>query len=718
MARKCDMILVFFIVFLCVPLHLSSSVNDKSVEPAWQVINRFSGKKLDNVKLKLVESSNGKDYFSIKASNGVLEIEGTSQVTLCYAFRRYMQEACCSMRTWSGANMTLPDIWPDYDLPLQCSPYSLRYFLNVCTYGYTAPFWGWERWEQEIDWMALHGVNFPLATVAAEAIAERVWLRLGLDKKDIQSFFTGPAYLPWHRMGNLNTWGKGLTDDWQKQQIAMQHKILKRMRELGMHPIAPAFAGFVPMAFVQEHPEIKFNRLKWGGFDDIYNAYVLPPDSPFFVKIGKMFVEEWEKEFGENKYYLSDSFNEMDVPLEKNDLREKCELLAHYGETIYESIAAGNPDAVWVTQGWTFGYQNSFWDQTSLSALLSRIPDDKMIIIDLGNEFPKWVWKTDQTWKRHDGFYGKKWIFSYVPNFGGKNLPTGDLAMYASASIEALHAQCGKNLVGFGSAPEGLENNEVIYELLSDVGWSDVAINLDTWLYRYCRARYGKCPDNIYQAWMLLKKSTYSSFYAYPRFTWQTVVPDTIRHTKVALGQDFFKAVELFLSNSDSLQQSELYRNDAIEFAAYYLSAKADILYKEALDMKQKGYEANAVLSKAISLLLDVDRLLLSHPLYRLDRWVTDARLCGKSVSEQDCYEMNAKRLITTWGGKQEDYAARVWSGLIKDYYIPRLQCYFDGKNLDVWEEQWITTPWQNTTEPFEHPLKTAVRLVNAAKEI
>lgn len=82
-------------------------------------------------------------------------------------------------------------------------------------------------------------------------------------------------------MGNLNTWGKGLTDDWQKQQIAMQHKILKRMRELGMHPIAPAFAGFVPMAFVQEHPEIKFNRLKWGGFDDIYNAYVLPPDSPF-----------------------------------------------------------------------------------------------------------------------------------------------------------------------------------------------------------------------------------------------------------------------------------------------------------------------------------------------------------------------------------------------------------------------------------------------------
>ena len=120
-----------------------------------------------------------------------------------------------------------------------------------------------------------------------------------------------------------------------------------------------------------------------------------------------MFIEEWEKEFGKNKYYLSDSFNEMELPVDKNDKEGKNRVLAQYGETIYNSIVAGNPDAVWVTQGWTFGYQRSFWDQTALSALLSCVPDDKMIIIDLGNDFPKWVWKTEQTWKRHGGFYGK-----------------------------------------------------------------------------------------------------------------------------------------------------------------------------------------------------------------------------------------------------------------------------------------------------------------------
>ncbi len=56
------------------------------------------------------------------------------------------------------------------------------------------PYWDWERWEKEIDRMALYGVNMPLATVASEAIAERVWLRMGLNKEEIREFFTAPAH--------------------------------------------------------------------------------------------------------------------------------------------------------------------------------------------------------------------------------------------------------------------------------------------------------------------------------------------------------------------------------------------------------------------------------------------------------------------------------------------------------------------------------------------
>ena len=80
----------------------------------------------------------------------------------------------------------------------------------------------------------------------------------------------------------------------------------------------------------------------------------------------------------------------------------------------------------------------------------------------------------------------------------------------------------------------------------------------------------------------------------------------------------------------------------------------------------------------------------------------------------KDAYEANAKRLITSWGGIQEDYAARFWSGLIKDYYIPRIQLYFtkDRNKIREWEEQWITSPWSNSTTPFDDPVEAALSLI------
>ena len=33
--------------------------------------------------------------------------------------------------------------------------------LLKCSYSMT--YWSWERWEAEIDWMALQGINLPLA---------------------------------------------------------------------------------------------------------------------------------------------------------------------------------------------------------------------------------------------------------------------------------------------------------------------------------------------------------------------------------------------------------------------------------------------------------------------------------------------------------------------------------------------------------------------------
>lgn len=67
-----------------------------------------------------------------------------------------------------------------------------------------------------------------------------------------------------------------------------------------------------------------------------------------------------------------------------------------------------------------------------------------------------------------------------------------------------------------------------------------------------------------------------------------------------------------------------------------------------------------------------VDALLAGHPLHRLERWLEQARAHGHTPKEADYYERSARRIITTWGSGVEDYSARLWSGLVRDYYAPR----------------------------------------------
>lgn len=716
---------LFYRLFLVINIVIAGAVYtapacaapaDSVISISRGVMERLIGSRVQHIQLQVIPAPQQHDVYEISAHNGQLLIRGSSPSAICHGFYKYLQNACGSMVSWSGAHLPLPAKWPDYPKKRVVSPYRYRYYLNVVTFGYTTPYWDWARWEKELDWMALHGINLALAPVASESIAARVWQQMGVKETDIQNFFTGPAYFPWHRMGNLNKWNGPFPATWPQDQLALQHHIIDRMHQLGISPIAPAFAGFVPEGFQKLHPELPVKKLEWGGFPEGYNAYVLSPNTPFFEQIGRLFVQEWEKEFGKNTFYLSDSFNEMDVPVPKNDPEQKYRLLADYGQTIYRSVIAGNPDAVWVTQGWTFGYQHTFWDQRSLKAMLSKVPDDHMMIVDLGNEYPPYVWKIPALWKTHQGFYGKRWIYSYVPNFGGKTPYTGVLDLYASGSATALQAPNHGKLEGFGAAPEGLENNEVIYELLADMAWTNKPINLTQWLPAYCRSRYGACPPKMVTAWQQLRQSCYNTFSPYPRFVWQLVKPDRRRVGKVDDNPAFFTAVQNFLDCAPQLQQSDLYCNDAVELAALYLGLKADQYYKAALLADSLGQTARwqAVLDTSIRLLLATDSLLASHPTDRLQPWVTLARGHGASEADKNYYEADAKRLITTWGGRQEDYAARLWSGLIRDYYVPRIRMYFSEQRaaLPEWEEQWVQKPGISTLQPYADPVRRARELV------
>lgn len=70
-----------------------------------------------------------------------------------------------------------------------------RYYLNYCTYSYSMAFWDWERWEKEIDWMAMHGINMPLSITGMEVVWYNLLKRLGTQQKKSMNLF--PARPLW-----------------------------------------------------------------------------------------------------------------------------------------------------------------------------------------------------------------------------------------------------------------------------------------------------------------------------------------------------------------------------------------------------------------------------------------------------------------------------------------------------------------------------------------
>lgn len=673
-------------------MNVFSSENDSLTE-ARNVIERLM--KEEPIPLKLSLKGNPLEHkeYKLEYKDGGLSIEGNTGVALCRGFYDFVKSQKMGINSWSGNRFSLKKGIQSPIHMQKRAPFLHHYYFNVVTYGYTMPYWDWNRWSKEIDWMALHGIDMPLALVAQEAIMARVLKKEGLKDEEIAQYFVGPAHLPWMRMGNLSGIDGPMTPEWHAGQLELQHKILKKMRALGMKPICPAFAGFVPPAIKRLYPDVALTKTSWAGS---FHNWMLSPEDPLFVKLGSAFIKEWEKEFAKNKYYLLDSFNEMEIPFPPHGSPERTRLLSSYGKNAYASIAAANPDAIWVMQGWMFGYQRQIWDPKTLGALLEDVPDDKMLLLDLAVDYNKHFWRKSNNWDFYKGFFRKPWVYSVIPNMGGKTGQTGVLEFYANHHLEALASPNRGSLLGFGMAPEGIENNEVIYELIADAGWSDEKIDLKAWLASYSACRYGEAGADFSGFWNKMLQSVYGGFTDHPRFNWQ-LRPGKARSGTIQFNEAYKVAIKNFVEQGAKLKHSDLYQADLAEMLAFYLGMQLELLSQQIEDDLSLAKHDAAKLKMAdfYKMMKAMDRALAAHPNLRLDAWLEYPKKWQDICKDGKNYELNARRLLSIWGPPIDDYAARIWSGLIGDYYLERWRLYFENRlgashDIAAWEKAWV----------------------------
>lgn len=624
--------------------------------------------------------SSEQDFFELDQKGDKIIIRGNNYVSIATGVNWYLKYYAGIHLSWNGMKADLPNVLPPVlHKERRQTNLKYRYALNYCTFSYSMAFWDWERWEHEIDWMALHGINLPLAIVGTDVVWKNVLGKLGYSLTEINEFIAGPGFQAWWLMNNLEGWGGPNPDSWYEQQEVLQKRILKRMREFGMEPILPGYSGMLPHNAKEKLGVNVSDPGIWQGYSR--PAFLQPTDSNF-ESIAKLYYQELTHLYGQAKFYSMDPFHE-------GGNTDGVDLEAA-GKAIWKSMKAVNPEAVWVIQAW---FNNP------KKEMIRNLPAGDMIILDLFSESrPQWG-DPSSTWYRKDGFEQHDWIYCMLLNYGANVGLHGKMKHVINEFYKAKKSRFGKTLKGVGMTPEGIENNPVMYELLCELPWRETYFDKDAWLKGYVKARYGIVDDKLIETWILLSNSIYNC----PASSTQQGTHESIFCARPSLNayqvsafaemkdyylpEDVINAAIYMISLYDKYKSNNNFEYDLVDISRQALAEKGRIIYKMAIkafqNRNKKDFKKYS--NQFLDLILLQDKLLSTRSEFKVGAWIQCARDKGITLKEKQLYEWNARVQITTWGnriaaneGNLRDYAHKEWSGILRDLYYVRWKIFFD----------------------------------------
>lgn len=618
---------------------------------------------------KLADADAEKDFFELSSVGGKIQIKGNNPVSIASGLNWYLKYYCNCSFSFCEDQKKLPKKLPVIDKPVRrTATVNNNFYMNYCTFSYTTAFWDWNRWEREIDLMALNGINNPMAMVGVEAVWRNTLSQFDYSDKEIKDFLCGPAYFGWLLMANLEKHGGPLPDEWFDRQIALQKKILKRMREYGMHPVFQAFYGMVPNSLKLKFPEAEIvDQGEWMGFK---RPVILLSTDPLFEEMAEVWYEEYENLFGKADCYAGDLFHEGGNTGGLN--------LADIASGVQKAMLDYNADARWYIQA---------WGDNPRPELLKGLSKDHTVIVDISAEF--WT-----RWKDRKGFEGFPWIWAHITNYGGNIGLHGRLDAIAKGALDGLSDPvASKCMYGIGSAPEGIEVNPVAFDLGNEMRWRTDSVDMEQWIKAYADRRYGTSDKNVEKAWQRFYHTAYGSydrhrrpsesvFCAKPSLKGKRITASAWSQCKIFYNpEEFAEGVDWYLKGSGKLAGSKTYLYDAVDFVRQYLADLGRDSYLKFVDAYKKKdvkvFEEES--ARFLEVLLDQDKLLSSHEAFSVSKWIDLARSASSIKEIQDLYEYNARMLIGTWSDKNtplRDYGHKEWGGMLKDFYYVRWKGY------------------------------------------
>lgn len=651
-----------------------AKATSKSSQSVAALIRRITPQAASNFQVGQLPAG-GPERFEIRAVGGKIALLGSTPVAQASAYGWYLKHVANAHLSWSGDQTRLPARLPAPTAPIEIlSPYAKRHAFNYCTLSYTAPYWDWNRWQREIDFMALNGFNQVLVTAGMEKVWQLTLRELGYPEAKIREFIPSPTYAAWWNMGNLEGTGGPLSNTAIENETRLGIQIVNRLRELGMTPVLNGFVGLLPHDIGEYVPDLAPEMIPQGTWGDgVYiRPAVLNPTKSQFNRVAAIYYKHLHQVYGgPTTVYGGDLFHEGGKQ-ENTDL-EKA------GQAVQSAMQVASPGSVWSLQA---------WQSNPSDKLLAGLDPSKTEVLRLVPDM-----RNDPIGGRT--YNGHPWLWSETANFGGKIGIHGGLPLLANLPNSLLRPQ--KNIgkvIGVGTLSEAIEQNPLYYDLFFDNLWRSQNIDLNSWLDGYQRRRFGQTNAKARQGLQLLLESRIFEPNAYQQGPTESILcARPARGVRKAYNNGsgnvyydrtlILDAAQALLSAAPQLGKQETYRYDLVDWTRQSIVELARPMLDEAMAAYDRKDLAafNQAANRYLDLIRDTDRLLASDRHFLLGTWLEAAKTKGTTPAEKALNEKSARALITTWYGKHgslNDYSHRQWSGMMQDYYLPRWQAFFD----------------------------------------
>lgn len=652
--------------------------------PAQSVLQRLMPNLAPQFELQLVQRPDRKDYFRITGTPGHIKIQAATQPTLLYGVNWYLKYVAHLQVSPNGSQLGSPGMTlPAPPAPIEKSAiYPWRYALNENVDGYTTPYWSEDRWQHEIDILAMSGINAVLIERGTDIVLYQTFRDAGYSDEAIRRWIVQPAHLNWELMGNMCCFEGPISIELLRKRSESAKKIITALRSLGITPVLPGYFGIVPADFAKLRPGAHVvTQGDWVGFA---RPGWLDTRDPEFDKLAASFYQHQHDLYGDSAIYDMEVFQEGggsgDVPV------------GAAAKKVQQALERAHPGALWLLMA---------WQKNPTPELLAGLDTSHLLIADIEQgRIPRE--------DRDREFGSAPWLFGGLWEFGGRT--TMGASLYDLAvRFPRTASRPGNHIAGIAIFSEGLDTNPFAFDLYTEMAWHDQPVDSVSWTGDFALRRYGAADPHAQRAWQILLNTAYSLradgntdhgerdagqdslFDAQPSLTTThaaTWAPDAIRYNP----NDLKPALTELLQTAPALRNTETYQYDLVDVARQVMANESRAMLpqiKQAYEAKNK-VAFSTLTAEWLHRMRLQDDLLQTNQSFLLGRWFAWVAPWASSPAELARLNYDARSILTTWGdrGASEaglhDYGNRDWAGLTSDYYLPRWKLFFDSLSTSL----------------------------------